>query len=98
MQSVNFAPNNKQQVRELLRYLDKHSGNVQVQRKDPAYIAAVHIVRSRMRQHFEKFPPVLSAADPWRTLGTYEECRTIAQQYSVPAWTVLADANPYREF
>lgn len=95
MHNVNFAPNNKEQVRALVRYLNKHSSSVQVQRAEPAYIAAVRAIQAQMREYFAAFPPVRTSVCAWRTQGTYEACRALAVQYSVPAWTVLADANPY---
>lgn len=96
-QNVVFAPQNKSQVRALLAYITEETRKqIDTRRASNEYRAAVASVRDIMRAHFAVNPPQKRVKEcPWRVLGTYTMCQNIAETYSVPAWDVVGDANPY---
>lgn len=97
-QTVVFAAQSKAQVRVLAAYENNKENYAQIQlrRNTREYKQAVARVKNIMRAHFEKFPPQKRVTVcPWKTLGTQQMCFAIANAYSVPYWTVAADANPY---
>lgn len=95
--NVVFAPQTQRQVRALLAYITEETRKeIDTRRGSNEYKAAVASVRDIMRAHFEKNPPQRRVKEcPWRVLGTYAQCQQIAELFSVPAWDVVGDANPY---
>lgn len=97
--SVEFAPQSQKQVRALLAYITEETrAQIDARRASNEYRAAVATVRDIMRAHFTVNPPQRRVKEcPWKTLGTYTMCQRIAETYSVPAWDVVGDANPYSQ-
>ena len=95
--NVEFAPQTQRQVRSLLAYITEQTrASIDRRRTDNEYKTSVKVVRDIMRAHFTVNPPQRRVREcPWDTLGTSEQCRTIARKYSVPYWDVIGDANPY---
>ena len=94
-QAVVFAPRTKLQVKTLLQYIEANRPAINA-RKTADYKTAVNNVREIMRAYFAVNPPQLRVKTcPWRQLGTDKMCASIAEQYSVPYWDVIGEANPY---
>lgn len=95
--NVVFAPQTQTQVRALLAYITEETrASIDSRRASREYKTAVASVRDIMRAHFEKNPPQRRVSVcPWQVLGTYAQCQQIAELFSVPAWDVVGDANPY---
>lgn len=92
--AVVYAPQNKQQLSALVRYVAKNRPAINA-RKNAEYYKAVSVVKEIMRKHFAEFPPQLTAYNPWTQLGTAAMCEAIAQTHEIPYWDVISEANPY---
>lgn len=92
--AVVYAPQNKQQLSALVRYVAKNRPAINA-RKNAEYYKDVSVVQKIMRKHFAEFPPQLTAHCPWQQLGTAAMCETIAQKHEIPYWDVVSEANPY---
>ena len=93
--SVVFAPQTKLQVKALLQYIEENKPAIAA-RKNEDYKTAVNKVREIMQQYFRINPPQrVVKLCPWKTLGTDKMCANIAEEYKVPYWDVIAEANPY---
>ena len=92
---VVFAPQNKLQVKALLQYIENNRPAINA-RKTEDYVASVNNVKEIMRGYFAVNPPQLKVKTcPWDIMGTSKMCRDIAEQFKVPYWDIIAEANPY---
>ncbi len=92
---MHYAPQNKLQVKALLQYIEANRPAINA-RKTEDYVASVNKVKAIMAAYFKDNPPQLKVkVCPWKLLGTSEMCRQIAEQYKVPYWDIIAEANPY---
>ncbi len=92
--TMQYAPQNKQQVKDLLQYIDCNKSAI-AQRKSQEYMEAVRIVRESLRAYFAVNPAKLNMKkDPWIVTGARTLCCIIAEQFQVPVWDVYAEANP----
>lgn len=95
MQRIAFYPNGTKEIRALMQYIGAHREEIVRARSNPQYLKDVAVIRERMREYFEKYPPTRKGPSAWEILGTNVECGAIAEKYSVPYWDVIAEANPY---
>jgi hypothetical protein len=94
-QTVVFAPQNKLQVKALLQYIEINRPAINA-RKTEDYVASVNNVKEIMRGYFAVNPPQIKVkVCPWDIMGTSKMCRDIAEQFKVPYWDIIAEANPY---
>ena len=88
-----FFPSTRKEVSALLKYIESNAPAIARRRKGSAYRAAVEIVREQLRASFAE-----RAAGPgpcrWREIGVYSVCGEIAEQFQVPIYDVVGDANP----
>ena len=90
-----YAPQNKQQVKALLQYIEENRPAIN-KRKTADYKEAVNEVREIMRAYFAVNPPQLKVkVCPWNITGADNMCRNIAETFKVPYWDIVAEANPY---
>jgi hypothetical protein len=93
--SVVFAPQTKLQVKALLQYIEANRPAIN-KRKTADYRAAVNAVREIMRAYYAVNPPQrIVKTCPWNITGANNICANIAEEYKVPYWDVIAEANPY---
>jgi len=97
--TVAFSPRSAQECKALLHYLNiKENRDAVNTRKTEQYMQAVSQVREQLREFFQKNPPRLTAFCAWKHIGADVACKRIAEQYSVPVWDILQEANPYIVF
>jgi hypothetical protein len=94
-QIVSFAPQNKLQVRALLKYSEENKELINSRVTSKEYLQEVRKIREILQAYFEVNPPQLKVKKcPWVITGAKELCKTLAEKYSVPVWNVYAQANP----
>ena len=92
---MRYAPQNKMEVKALLQYIEANRPAIN-KRKTAEYKQAVNSVREIMRAYFAVNPPQLKVkVCPWTITGADNMCKAIAEEYSVPYWDIVAEANPY---
>ena len=93
--SVVFAPQTKLQVKALLQYIENNRPAIN-KRKTADYVAAVKAVREKMRAYYSVNPPQrIVKVCPWTITGANNMCAAIAEEYKVPFWDIVYEANPY---
>ncbi len=93
-QNVVFAPQNKQQLKMLLQYVETNRPQINA-RKSAEYKKEVLVVREKMAAHFAVYPPQKRVrVCPWEITGANTMCASIANKYSIPIWDVIGAANP----
>jgi len=67
--------------------------SAQTSRNSSQYVSAVNAVKQVLKASFAERP---AGPGPcrWRELSVYSTCIKIAEQFQVPLWDVVADANP----
>lgn len=92
---MHYAPQNKLQVKALLQYIEANRPAINA-RKTEDYVKAVNGVKEIMRAYFTVNPPQLKVKQcPWDITGASNMCKQIAEQFKVPYWDIVAEANPY---
>ena len=94
---VVFAPETKQDLRNLLNYIDTHASVIAKRRKNSEYLKEVNVVRSKLAASFAERAPGPGACR-WQEIGVLSICDKIAEQFQVPIYDVVGDANPYLKF
>ena len=94
-QDVVFAPQTKLQVKALLQYIENNRPAIN-KRKTADYLSAVKAVREKMRAYYTVNPPQrIVKVCPWNITGANNMCAVIAEQFKVPFWDIVYEANPY---
>lgn len=88
-----FYPSTRKEVTALLKYIENNAPAIARRRKGSAYRAAVNSVCEQLRASFAARPATLGACR-WREIGVYSVCGEIAEQFQVPLYDVVHDANP----
>ena len=88
-----FFPSTRKEVSALLKYIESNAPAIARRRKGSAYRAAVNAVCEKLRASFAVRPATLGPCR-WREIGVYSVCGEIAEQFQVPIYDVVGDANP----
>ena len=95
---VPFVPQSKQQLRQLMRFLDKDAEYSVYRRKtlrSKAYKTEIKVLRQFHRDLYKDKVDYrrIKGQCPWRASGLSKMCDRLAEKFRLPAWDVVGDAN-----
>ena len=96
--TVPFVPQSKQELRQLMSFLDRDAEYAKYRRKtlrSQAYKAEIKVLRQFHRDLYKDrvdYKRIVGQC-PWRASGLSEMCDNLARKFRLPAWDVVGDAN-----
>lgn len=96
--NVVFAPQDKKQVKQLLKFLDNESYAVyrEQTKASKAYKTAIKALKQFHKQVYAN-PSKYEVQGKclWVTSGLYAQCEALATEMQIPNWDVVSDANAW---
>lgn len=95
---VPFAPNSKQELKQLMKFIDSDSEYAVYRRKtlrSKAYRAEIKVLRKFHRDLYKDrvdYKRIVGQC-PWTASGLSAMCDRLAEKFRLPAWDVVGDAN-----
>ena len=96
-----FVPTSKKETQALMRHLDKNRPAINERKQDPAYKAEIEQLREfHAKLYSGNFNHLLKTKagevyNPWELSGLQAECYRVAEEFQVPFFDVVGDANSH---